>query len=441
MRPTTATREDLLRVLSEAARREGHGDVPATVDAESRRRTLASMRSLPSAPRSFAARSRAPWLAAAALAAVLAAVLGVFVLRRPSRGVLGAGEAPLAFTVDGAAAHAGVYVHGDESEKRPLLHFSEGSEIVFAPRSSGRVAEVDARGARVLLESGTASFTITHLPGTRWSVEAGPFVIAVIGTAFDASWSVEAQTLEVRVREGEVSVSGPLAPDGAHVTAGRRLSANLLEGELRIGFISAVAQATTSPAPAAAAAPSSIPSAPQSYAGLPSAPQSYARPPHATAHLPTPRLDWARRVAEGDYRGVLADADARGVDGVRRLAPLADLAALADAARYAGRPALARDALLSVRARFAGAPEARAAAFLLGRLADDGGGPTQGAVSWYDMYLAESPSGPFAAEALGRKLTALRRAKDPAARSAADEYLRRYPDGPYAAAARELATP
>jgi hypothetical protein len=113
---------------------------------------------------------------------------------------------------------------------------------------------------------------------------------------------------------------------------------------------------------------------------------------------------------------------------------------LADAARYAGRPALAHDALLSVRARFAWASEARGAAFLLGRLADDGGGPTQGAVVWYDTYLAESPSGPFAAEALGRKLTALRRAKDPAARSAADEYLRRYPDGPYAPAAREIVT-
>jgi hypothetical protein len=343
--------------------------------------------------------------------------------------------APLAFTIDGAAARAGAYVHGGgSSDQPPRLRFSDGSEIAFAPGSSGRVAEVGPRGARVLVESGMASFTIAHLPGARWSVEAGPFVIAVIGTVFDASWSVESQTLEVRVREGEVSVSGPLVADGAHVTAGRQLSANLVSGELRIGFIATGPQAATTPAAAPPTEDETPPAAPAPSA-LPS-----ARAPHATA-APPAKLDWARRVAEGDYRGVLADADARGVKGMLRKAPLADLAALADAARYAGRPALARDALLSVRARFAAASEARAAAFLLGRLADDGGGPTQAAVVWYDTYLAESPSGPFAAEALGRKLTALRRAGSPAARTTADEYLRRYPEGPYAAAARELATP
>ncbi len=117
---------------------------------------------------------------------------------------------------------------------------------------------------------------------------------------------------------------------------------------------------------------------------------------------------------------------------------LADLAALADAARYAGRSDLARRALLAERARFPGSAEARAAAFLLGRIADDGAS-TAAAVRWYDDYLTEAPHGAFAAEALGRKLVALRRAGDPAARPTAAEYLRRYPDGPHAAAARELA--
>jgi hypothetical protein len=428
--------EDLLSVLTDTARREGHGEVPHEVDAESRRRALAAMHTKHT--KRAPTMRRASFLAAAAFVMVLAVVVGFAWRRAPAR---------LAFTIDGVAARAGAYVHGGgDSDQPPRLRFSDGSEIVFTPGSSGRVGEVDHRGARVLVESGAASFTIAHLPGARWSVEAGPFVIAVIGTVFDASWSVESQTLEVRVREGEVSVSGPLVADGAHVTAGRQLSANLVNGELRIGFIATGPQAAATAVAPPPAEDQTPPTAP-----APSAVPSVRAPHTTTAPPPSAKLDgppkrsaelrWPRRVAEGDYRGVLADADARGVNAMLRKAPLADLAALADAARYAGRPALARDALLSVRARFAGASEARAAAFLLGRLADDGGGPTRGAVAWYDTYLAESPSGPFAAEALGRKLTALRRAGDPAARSTADEYLRRYPEGPYAAAARELATP
>ena len=142
-------------------------------------------------------------------------------------------------------------------------------------------------------------------------------------------------------------------------------------------------------------------------------------------------------MAAGDYRTVVSEAEARGVDAVLGRVALPDLAALADASRYAGRQDLARRALLAERARFSGSPEARAAAFLLGRIADDAGGPPGPAVRWYDDYLSEAPGGAFAAEALGRKLAALARAGDPAARAAAAEYLRRYPEGPYAGQARE----
>jgi hypothetical protein len=135
---------------------------------------------------------------------------------------------------------------------------------------------------------------------------------------------------------------------------------------------------------------------------------------------------------------VVADAEVRGVDAVLEGAPLRDLVALADAARYTGRQDVARRALLAERARFSSSPEARAAAFLLGRIADDGGGSPATAIRWYDDYLREAPGGAFAAEALGRKLGALRCAGDPGARAAATEYLRLYPEGPYAAQARDL---
>jgi hypothetical protein len=142
-------------------------------------------------------------------------------------------------------------------------------------------------------------------------------------------------------------------------------------------------------------------------------------------------------VARGDFAAVVADAEARGVDTIIGSGPLRDLAALADAARYAGRSDLARRALLAERSRFSGSPEARSAAFLLGRMAE--GGSPAAAISWYDQYLAESPGGSLAAEALGRKMIVVRNSggRD-AARPIAEEYVKRHPRGPFADAAAEI---
>jgi hypothetical protein len=75
---------------------------------------------------------------------------------------------------------------------------------------------------------------------------------------------------------------------------------------------------------------------------------------------------------------------------------------------------------------------------LLGRLAE-GRGARSEAIALYDQYLAASPHGPFVAEALGRKLLAVKsRDGDDAARPIAREYLVRFPKGPYAETARKL---
>ena len=62
------------------------------------------------------------------------------------------------------------------------------------------------------------------------------------------------------------------------------------------------------------------------------------------------------------------------------------------------RGGLARQGLLAQRSRFAASAEARAAAFLLGRLADDAGERDE-ALRWYETYARESPHGAFAADA------------------------------------------
>ena len=147
---------------------------------------------------------------------------------------------------------------------------------------------------------------------------------------------------------------------------------------------------------------------------------------------------WADEVAAGDGRAVLAEAQTLGVEATLKEADGEDLAAFADAARYGGRADLAVQALLESRRRFPGTAQAHAAAFLLGRAADDGG-DTRVGLAWYRRYLSEVPTGSYAAEALGREMLAIERLLGPAqARSIAGEYLQRFPNGTYLLQARAI---
>jgi hypothetical protein len=146
---------------------------------------------------------------------------------------------------------------------------------------------------------------------------------------------------------------------------------------------------------------------------------------------------FSERVTHGEFAAVITEAEARGIDTVLDTGSLADVQALGDAARYTGKSDLAQRALLAVRSRFAASAEARSAAFLLGRITEPGS--PAAAVRWYDTYLAESPHGPLAPEALGRKMLAVKASSSAAAaRPFAAEYLQRYPRGAFAEAAGEI---
>jgi hypothetical protein len=147
---------------------------------------------------------------------------------------------------------------------------------------------------------------------------------------------------------------------------------------------------------------------------------------------------WSTRVAHGDFDGVLADAEYHGIDRALSESTVVDLAALADAARYARRPDLARRALMAERTRYPGSMQALDAAFFLGGLAE-GQNSDAASLEWYDVYLGENASGPYASQALGRKMVLVHRLNGTgSARPIATEYLARFPDGPYASAASKL---
>jgi ferric-dicitrate binding protein FerR (iron transport regulator) len=408
-----------LRGLMALARKMSH--------AESARRDAASFERFEERLLARAEAKGSPKARLAFGGAVLAFCLGAVLWR-------GAGvpreEPALRYAVQASPAASASVADDGADDGQPgqvqRLSFSDGSHVVLAPHASADVAELSAHGARVRLARGHAEVSIARRKHAAWSFAAGPYTVHVTGTAFKLSWSEERQEVEVGMHHGSVIVSGPLAPGGVALRAGQRLVA--CDRTQRL----VVEEWTPAPAP--------------ELAQLETKPRAQAQPAREQAHRGAraraaasapAEYDWAKKVAQGDFDGVLREAKQLGHTRVLASAQVADLTALADAARYAGKTTLGRDALLALRARFPEADMARDSAFFLGRLSQ---GET--ALGWYDRYLREQPEGTYESQALGRSMM-LRYEQGDGARAAelAGRYLARFPTGPYAASARKLRAP
>jgi hypothetical protein len=374
-------------------------------------------------------RRRAPaWVWQIAVATAVAAAGLLLALRLRDR--------PLTYEVTDAKVSDGGYVSAGDREAS--VRFSDRSELGVEPGTRLRVSGVEARGARVMLEGGSLHVHIRPEPHATWALDAGPYVVHVTGTEFDLAWSAAEQTLDLRLRKGSVVVEGPLAGAGLRVGAGQHLIASAGAGTLSL-VDNLDVDPPSSQAPASG--PASAPAQPQRTAAA--APAGPAAVPGwhdagATARGRAEAQSWGARVASGDFDGVIADADRRGIDRALAESPVADLAALADAARYARRQDLAQRALMAERARYPGSLQAGDAAFFLGGLAE--GQKSDGAsLEWYEVYLRESAGGVYASQALGRKMMLVQRLKGAdSARPVAIDYLARFPEGPYAASANKL---
>jgi hypothetical protein len=388
------------------------------LDGESRWRDEAWLEELPARVakrRSSRRRTRIAGLGAITATAGLALALLVLLPR----------SASLTYEVLNGSTNAG-YVIGGSATK---LQFSDGSKISLKSGTEAKVAEVDPRGARLNLRRGEAHVEITKAPHATWYVDAGPYTVHVTGTAFDVSWSEKERVFELALHHGSVVVKGPLVGSGFTLKPGQRMVGRTDGYVVVEGPGSAPSQRTHENKATELDQDTQEPS----FA-------ANEGPPSSTTASSTPsqRTSWASLVAQGKFRSVIEDAQKRGLEQTFATASLEDLSALSDAARYARNAEIARRALLSERQRFPRSRAASDAAFLLGRLAEDSGG---GAVVWYDRYLADSPDGPYASQALGRKMMLWYRQRGAAsAEPLAQEYLQRYPSGPYASAARKLAS-
>ncbi len=452
--------EALVAALSEEARRVAAADAageptPGAWHRLEARRAQRGGRGVDRDRRWWAVRAA---LGAVSAAAALALVLGLHGWRTAR---------PLTYDVGGGAVEEGGYIRG-AAGVGAKVQFSDGTRIDLGAGARMSVVAPGAHGARLRVEEGQAHFAVNHLPHAAWSVEAGPYVIEVTGTVFDVRWSGADEIVEVRLHTGSVRVSGPMLAEHATLRPGQRLTARLATRDLRIdesgtttspggadrrqrdesGTLDGranpdAAPTLTVPPPVASAAvvEAAAPALPAvahepPLTPVPSAPARTPKAPARTLALANRRIayapdKWSVRVSAGDAAGVVAEAVAHGIDATVAEADGPTLVALADAARYGGQKYLAERVLRAQRTRFPGTPAASAAAFFLGRLADDRGAATEG-LGWYRRYLTEAPQGPYAAEALGREMLGVSRLSGRlAARQLARDYLDRFPDGTY----------
>ncbi len=308
--------------------------------------------------------------------------------------------------------------------------FANRGRMKLAALSRARLSRLSPERVELALEDGVIDVDVKPKSGTAWSIAAGPYRVEVLGTAFQTRWRVEAKQLEVRVTRGLVRVvGGSLEEQGIRLQAGDRLELDASNGRAVLSGKEAMAAPTPSePAASASAAP---------HAAAEPAPSG------VTAALPAPALtglvEFRELIQRARYADAMSLAEKLGFETVTQAWTAADLKSLADAARYQRQAGRAELALLALRRRFPKSSEGATATFLLGRLAAEQQRNYLGAAKWFATYSDEHPSGPMAAEALGRRAQVLAQAGDGAgAKRAAAEYLERFPDGPYAKVARGL---
>jgi hypothetical protein len=349
---------------------------------------------------------------------------------------VGRSEPPLTFAVDDAPGRTGAWLAAETTAR--TLRFDDASELVLAPESDATIASTTSRGARVVLTRGRLRARITHRDDTEWKLEAGPFRIRVVGTAFETQWSPDAAYFELTVSEGAVEVEGPTL-DARLVRAGSAVRVWVREERARTDEAPSVApeSASMGEAERAGEAESEPEHASIDEEDAEAAQATRARRSEGARSEDGPN-DAVTLARAGRFAEAIAAVEAVGSERVLRASTPTERLELADAARYA------RDASLAKRFYEAGPRTGDAgarAAFGLARVALDLDADRAEAVRWLRTSLRRSSRGALAREARGRLMELLHASGDPSAREVANEYLALHPDGPQAETARRIARP
>ncbi|HSC89204.1 MAG TPA: FecR domain-containing protein [Polyangiaceae bacterium] len=345
----------------------------------------------------------------------------------------------LSYEVVGGTQSGGLVATEDTSA---ALLFSEDSRVDVAPHTTLRVNIEGKQRLVARLGQGELDVHVVHRAETDYRFWAGPYEVLVVGTAFRLEFEPKGELMELELREGKVRIfdahrrvlemsagqtvkfaagrselsGGPFSEQrAADQRAADQRSADLRSADLRADE-------------SGNAQPKGLPNE-----GQPSeSPQSEPRVQGA-ANAPG-AVGYASLAQVGRFSEIVEQAQRTGVERVLREKSSAELQSLAQAANYTGNQPLATRTWKAMQARFAGSAAGANAAFFLGRQSDQAGRRAE-ALGYFDSYLAQAPRGTYAAEALGRKLLLVDRAR---ASQLAREYLIRFPRGAYAEKARQL---
>jgi TolA-binding protein len=378
-------------------------------------------------------RRRAVYSATSVGAVALLMVVGVTGWRS-----MGHDEA-IRFRVDPGMGFGEVGAYVAPASSSPLdLRFTEGSVIELMPGARARVSATSDRGATVLLETGQARVDVVHRPKSDWRIVAGSYNVHVRGTSFTVGFDAATQLFELAMRSGVVTVEGPGISSPIEIRGAQRFVHHAGDSNPAAveEFVAAARPSDVQGAAATGGGANQV-DEPSVASNVP-ATNASGTSEHVAVSART--ASWSARVRRGEYAAVVREAEQQGVPTVMARVSADELLALANAARFLGRVDLGREGYLVLRQRFPSSSLATTAAFLMGRLME-AGSPNEGR-KWYERYEQEAPSGPLAAEAMGRRMLLTRdMGRGAEAERLANEYVRRYPDGAYAAVARKIALP
>jgi TolA-binding protein len=365
-----------------------------------------------------------------ALAGAAAVVLGIAAYRLP----LAPSDRPLHYVVEGATVTAAETITATSAAR---VLFSDESSLGIEPSAKIKVLGTDAHGAQVAITNGSIDVMVTPRRHSSWRFEAGPFSVLVKGTSFRLGFDAAKGRLDLHMKTGVVELLCPREDRVLTLRAGESLE--LFANPPRETPIAAPVRVTQERPEVQTTLPLSTPAETQQASRV--AARHGGSPGRLAMHdgaLLGQSLSWSELIAKGDFSSIVQDAERRGLDLTLARGSAQELITLADAARYTRKYETARQALLALRARFAGSDRAKDAAFFLGRLSEVGPASSDAALTWYDTYLAEAARGPYASEALGRKLTLLVHKDRQLAHQTARTYLQRFPEGNQAELARSV---
>jgi hypothetical protein len=366
-----------------------------------------------------------------ALAGAAAVVLGIAAYRLP----LQSSDKPLHYVVEGATVAAAETITATSAAR---VLFSDESSLGIEPSAKIKVLGTDAHGAQVAVTDGAIDVTVKPRSHSSWRFEAGPFSVLVKGTSFRLGFDAAKGRMDLHMKTGVVEVRGPRADRVLTLRAGESLE--LFANPQREAPIAAPARVTQeAPRPEIPATLSpSTPAETSRGVAKHAAPGSPGRLAMHDGSLANHSLSWSDLIAKGDFPAIVQDAERRGLDLTLASGSAQELITLADAARYTRKYETARQALLALRARFAGSDRAKDAAFFLGRLSEVGPAAGFRQVGVIPSQGGVRRRGPYASEALGRKLTLLVHRDRQLAQQTARTYLQLFPEGNQAQLARSV---